>query len=324
MRNLNLEAAIWSLLTSPDFFERAAEDAETTMKWFESLAVSRQVSNFGRNNQIFDTFKRLASNYRRGTALAKLGDYQLVFDTASSVRGSARGIIDQPLHSWMTEKEFHEFDRVRLSRAMTYSNIITLALHNAFWGAESYFGENSNYPERRNDDDGLPGSEIVEWYDNAIEYYDEPLLSRLPDPLPDYIIDKSLSCDTGDEVPWTGVWYPATGLEHHSLTFAIKGMRMQAVYKVIKSTEELRTELQMFPSPETVAVPTTWHPVIIAPPKAEAPTELWSKAGQACPREGIWEPTDPGAAKRYYRVGDVMLSLGSAHGYTVWRWISER
>jgi hypothetical protein len=68
----------------------------------------------------------------------------------------------------MTEKEYHEFDGVHLSRAMLYSNIITSALYNAIWGATSYFSENLKYPERRNDDDGLPGNEIVKWYDSAI------------------------------------------------------------------------------------------------------------------------------------------------------------
>lgn len=324
MRNLNLEAAIWHLFTSPEFFEKAAQDAEATMKWFENLAVSRQVVNFGRNNQIYDLFKKLACDYRRGAAFARLGDYQLVFDTADSVGASARGILEQPLHSWMTEKEYHEFDHVRLSRAMAYASTITLTLHNAFWGATSYFSENLKYPERRNDDDGFPGDEIVGWYSSHVKYYENPSFGRLPDTVPDYLVDKSISCNTGDEVPWTGVWYPATGLEHHSLTFAIKGMRMQAVYKVIKTTEELRTETDMFPPPETVAIATTWHPVIAAPPKPETITELWSKAGQQCPKEGVWEPTDPGAARQYYRVGDVMLSLGSAHGHTVWRWISER
>jgi hypothetical protein len=266
MRNINLEAAIWYLFSSPEFYEKAAEDAESTMKWFESLASARQVSNFGRNNQIYETFKRLASNYRHGAALSTLGDYRLIFDTAGSVGGSARGIMEQPLNSWMTEKEFQEFDHGRLSRAMEYSNIITSTLHNAIWGAISYFSENIKYPERRNDDDGLPGDDILGWYESYMKCNENPVFARLPDPLRNYIIDESISCHTGDEVPSTGVWYPDTGLEHHSLTFAIKGMRMQPVYKVIKTTEELRTELQMFPLPQTVAIATTWYPLRVAPP----------------------------------------------------------
>lgn len=224
----------------------------------------------------------------------------------------------------MTEKEYQEFDEIRLSTAMLYSNIITSALYNAIWGATSYFSKNLKYPERRNDDDRFPGNEIVKWYNSGIEEYDQALFSRLPDPLTDYIIDNSISCHTGDEVPWTGVWFPKTGSEHHGLTFAVKGERMQPDYKVIKTTEESRTETDMFPPPETLAIVTTWHPVIVTPPKAKTAVELWSKASQQCPKEGVWEPTAPGAARRYYRVGDLMLSLGSAHGYTVWRWVLER
>jgi hypothetical protein len=324
MRNINLEAAIWYLFTSPEFFETAALDTDSTLRWFENLAASRDVSNFGRTNQIYDTFKSLRNNLRRGSALARLGDYQLIFDTARSFTGSARGMLEQPLHSWMTEREHHEFEWVRISRATAYTNLIKISLHNAIWGAEIYFSQYLTCQHRRNDDNGFPGSKIVDWYNDEANYYENPFFPPLPDPAIEYVVDKSISCHTGDEVPWTGVWYPGTGLQNHSLSFAIKGMRMQPVYKVIKTTEELRTETCMFPPPETVAIATTWNPVILAPPKTHVPTELWSKAGQQCPREGVWEPTDPGATRRYYRVGDVMLSLGSAHGYTVWRWVSER
>ena len=43
MRNINLEAAIWYLFASPEFYEKAAEDADSTMMWFENLASARQV-----------------------------------------------------------------------------------------------------------------------------------------------------------------------------------------------------------------------------------------------------------------------------------------
>lgn len=76
MRDLNLEAAVWNLFTSPEFFEAAAQECEKTMEWFGTLAVGRQVANFGRNNQIFDKFKQRARDFRRGAELAKLGDYK--------------------------------------------------------------------------------------------------------------------------------------------------------------------------------------------------------------------------------------------------------
>jgi hypothetical protein len=324
MRHLNREAAIWYLFTSPEFFELAAQEFEETMRWFGELAISRQVSNFGRNNQVFDTFKKRAQNFRRGAGLARLGDYKLAWDTAECVRGDMRGMLEQPLHSWMTEVEYKEFNEVRSSRLMTYASEIARALQNALWGWVSYDNPLSSWPESINHDGGFPGDRIVQTYDNNVGWYKDPLPWGLPDPLPEYVIDRSMACQTGDEVPWTGVWYPSTGLEKHSLTFAIKGMRMQPVYRVVKTTEELRTESYMFPPPETVAVPTTWHPLIPYPRENDADSEIWAKAGQPCPKAGVWQPTDPGAAQRTYGAGEPMADLGSAYGITVWRWMGER
>lgn len=323
MRNLHLEAAIWYRFTSTEFFEAAAKECEDTMKWFGTLAVSRQVANFGRNNQIYDTFKTLARDFHQGAELAKLGDYKLIWDTARCVRGDVRGMMDQPLHSWMTAAEYQEFEKVRVGRLRAYAGRINSGLHNAIVGAESYLHPNPRFPERSNDDDGFPGDEIVEWYNEYLDTFTAPFFWKLPEPLPTYVVNRSIQCHTGDEVPWTGVWYPSTGLEHHSLTFAIKGMRMQAAYRVTKTTEELEAEGVLLASPETVAFATTWYPV---EPKSvqETNEELWAKEGQSCPKTGVWQPTDPGAAQRTYQVGETMASLGSAFGLTVWRWVADR
>lgn len=324
MRHLHLEAAIWNLFTSTSFFDSTASECEELMDFFGRLAVARKVANFGRNNQIFDKFKTLARDFRRGAELAELGDYHLIWMTARGVGGDVRGIMEQPLHSWMTEVEYREFEEVRISRLITYSSQIVRALNNGMTGAQSFFEPNPEYPERSNDDDGFPGGTIEKVYISNVDWYKDQLHWQLPNPLPEYTVDTSVACKTGDEVPWTGVWYPSTGLEKHSLTFAIKGLRMQPVYRVEKTTEELRTEECMFPPPETVAVATTWHPVILSGRSVEPDSELWEKAGEPCPRAGVWRPTDPGAPHRTYAVGETMANLGSAYGLTVWRWTSER
>jgi hypothetical protein len=294
------------------------------MAWFGTLAISGQVANFGRNNQIFDKFKEIARDFRQGAELARLGDYKLARDTAYFVSSDIRGMKEQPLHSWMTEAEYEEFSHVRASRLMAYAKEIKHALENALWGAKSYYNPNPNCPERSNDDDGFPGDKIAQSYDSNMRWYKEQLPWNLPDPLPEYIVDRSIACKTGDEVPWTGVWYPSTGLERHSLTFAIKGLRMQPAYRVIKTSEEFRAEGQDFCPPETLAVATTWYPVIPSVRQADANKELWAKAGEPCPKAGVWQPTDPGAARRIYKAGEPMANLGSAYGLTVWRWVADR
>jgi len=325
MRNLHLEAAIWNLFTSIEFFEAAAKECEDTMAWFGTLAIARGTTNFGRNNQIYDKFKKRACDFRRGAELARLGDYKYILNISEYINGDIRGIMEQALHSWMTEREYDEFEKVRINRLSDYATQINCALHNGIISAESYFHPNPDCPERSNDDDGFPEDSIIDAYESYIRRHKDSFFLKLPDPLPEYVIDRSVACHTGDEVPWTGVWYPDTGLEKHSLTFAIKGLRMQPAFRVVKTIEERHRESgAYFGSPQTVAVATTWHPLIPSDRASDTSQELQAKAGQPCPKAGIWQPTDPGAAQRSYEVGEQMDDLNSAYGYTVWRWIADR
>jgi hypothetical protein len=101
---------------------------------------------------------------------------------------------------------------------------------------------------------------------------------------------------------------------------------MQPVYHVVKTQEELKRENggATFFSPETIAVPTVWYPVVPSGRVLETDRELWAKAGTPCPKAGIWQPMEPGASDRRYEASEIMGSLGTAYGYTVWRWKAER
>lgn len=324
MRNFQLEAAIWYLFTSTDFYEAAASESESIMTWFRNKATSSGTTGFGRNSQIHDLFKRRATDFRRGAELARLGDYDLIHDIGGSIRGDARGMLEQPLRTWMTGAEYDDFFRNRVDRLLAYAMKIERALANAMVkGDDSYFDPKPECPGRNHDDDGFPGGSIVYAYETFINWdRGGPISVRLPDPLPEYTVDKSIACRTGEEVPWTGVWYPSTGLDNQGLTFAIKGLRMQPAFRIVKTAEEMKAEGQ-WPSPQTMALVTTWHPVIPLVRKDEPERELRTQGGDPCPRAGIWQQVDAGAAQRRYAAGETMANLGSAYGFTVWRWISD-
>lgn len=322
MRDLNLETAIWNLFTSSEFFEEAARECDRTMEWFGALAVARKVANFGRNNQIYDTFKRRAREFRRGSELAKLGDYEFIWKVSDSIRGDARGFLEQALHSWMTDGEERELNNVRMSRIFAYASQITRALNNAMVKGDSFFDPDPDCPERADDDDGFPGDEIVKVYESCSKLFDNGVWN-LPAPLPEYRVDSSIACKTGEEVPQTGVWHPSVGLEQHSLTFAIKGRRMPPAFRVTKTVEELRAE-GIWTGAETVAVATTWHLVLPVISPAATNNELWAKAGQQCPKAGVWQTQDVNASERHFKLDEPMVDLGSAYGLTVWRWLRDR
>jgi hypothetical protein len=228
---------------------------------------------------LVDKFKKRAREFRRGAELARFGDYRFVWDIAGLIHSDVRGMIEQAPNGWMDLAQYREFRGGRFERLEACARLIERALNNAMVAAESFFHPNPDCFGRSNDDDGYPGDSIVGRYNDLFAYYKKPLFPKLPDPPSVYVIDAAIACRTGDEVPWTGVWYPCTGLERHSLTFSIKGLRMQPVYRVVKTTEELSTEIYMFPPPETVAVATTWHPVVLVDGQVDANEKLRAKAG---------------------------------------------
>lgn len=324
MRNFQLEASIWYLFTSVDFYEAAARESESVMNWFGNMAVSKGTAGFGRNGQIFDQFKKRAKDFRRGAELSNLGDYEFIHDVGSCIRGDIRGMMEQPLRAWMTDAQYEEFFGRRIGRLMAYARRIDRSLANAMVkGDDSYFTPKPECPGRNHDDDGFPGDSIVQSYEDYINGDKGPVDVKLPAPLPEYTVDRSVACQTGSEVPWTGVWYPGTGLDNQSLTFAIKGLRMQPAFRVVKTAEELEAEGRLLPRPQTIALITTWHPVIPLIRKQEPQGELRAQGGTACPKAGIWQQVDASAAQRRYAIGETMANLGSAYGFTVWQWISD-
>lgn len=324
MRSLELETALWHRFTSKDFYLAAASESEEITRWFGTLAISKGVANLGCNNQVFDTFKNLANTIKAGASMAELGQYRPVMNAVRGLGGDIKGLMDQPLRSWMTAAEFDEFNNVKLCRLLTLTGLIRRALTNALLGAESYFNPHPDYPERREDDDGFPGGEIIDIYaENNGWKFDQTFWS-LPQPLPSAVVNENVRCATGEEVPSTGVWYPSVGLERHSLTFAIKGRPMQAAYRVLKTRKELKAQGFFLPVAETTAVATIWHPIVTSGRPDRSEKALWTKAGEQCPRAGLWRPTDPGAAPRKYELGEKMVQLNSPHGITVWSWVEDR
>ncbi len=324
MRNLHLEAAIWYFFTSPEFFEMAANECESTMEWFGNLAISRGGVNYGRNNQVYDAFKKAARNFRRGAEFARLGDYKVAYDAAWSIASDIRGMMEQPFHSWMTDAEFEEFESTRISNILAYKAEIICGIGNAESGMRRFLISDPEDFDIRDRDEGFPDDSIVKEFKSLTKPEFENMPWKLPDPLPHYAINTAVSCKTGEEVPWTGVWFPETGLDQHSLTFAVKGWRMQPAYRVVKTAKELKAEGVLLPVPETKAVATIWHPVIPVSQLLQTSDGMMrAKAGEPCPQAGLWRSLDSRNEKRAYKQGDIMADLGSAYGFTVWQYVGE-
>lgn len=258
MRDLDLEAAIWNLFTSPRFFEAAARECERIVELYGARTLPNDVE-LAPDREMVAKFVRRAGDFRRGAELARCNDYHFVYKVAGSIHGDIRGIIEQV--GWMNLDRFTAFSGGRFERVGMLADRIESVLYNALVGAECFYHPDPECPERSDDDDGYPGGSIVGWCTAYLKQLDTFAICTVPDPLPAYVVDISTACRTGDRVPSTGVWYPSTGLDGYSLTYAIKGFRMQPAFRITKTEDELRAE-GIWSGPETVAVATTWYPVI--------------------------------------------------------------
>jgi hypothetical protein len=133
------------------------------------------VANFARNNQVYDTFKGLARDLMRGAELTRPGDYKVVWDICYSIYGDFRGMLEQPMHSWMSDAEYKELHGVRISRILAYTSQISHALTNAYVDAAGFFDDEPDFAGRRNDDNGFPDTEIVETYTYITQEDPHPL-----------------------------------------------------------------------------------------------------------------------------------------------------
>jgi hypothetical protein len=325
MRDLNREACIWYLFTSPEFFEAAALECESIIKWEIEFAAKRK---FSPNPEEIERFIKKADEFRHGAELATSGDYEAIWNVSRWFYSTVRGMIEtSPDNWWMTEEQWRLFGAEgRLDRLKKIATLIGDALNNALTKANSF--SKPERSERSDDDDGYPGDSIISSYEDLLHHYDASFYPKLFDPLPECVIDHSVSCRTGDEVPWTGVWYPETGLERHSLTFSIKGLKMQPVFRITKSVEELKRENpdEFFYQPETIAVATTWHPVIPSGPTvyAEPRERLKLNAPQRAVKPGRWLPTEPILVERTQEEKKKAVKPGTTFAFNIWRWLRNR
>lgn len=320
-RDLNLEAWLWYFFTSPEFYEMAAKECEDMRDTFGGVAMAHGKTSYKRNGQIYDAFNTAAQNFRRGIDFVKHEEYNVIYNAAQAVASDIRGMVQwSSPDAWMNEAESKEFHR-RTGRIGSYEYLIQHALFNGLKGGNAYMSESNPYKDR---DDGFRDSSIVKWFNY---YNDEDNFGwKLPSPIPGYEIDKTVSVKTTEVCSRTGVWYPDTGLERHSLVFAIHGLPMPAAFYCDKTMEELLAETGKAYSSKinTTAVETIWHPVKLveeAPKNVTAfPEKLRCEASEPCPKTGYWWTPAKENSRAHFKQGEIMPDFpGSNYGVTIWQ-----
>jgi hypothetical protein len=310
-RDLNKEAWCGYHLTSEAFFRGAVEACAAVRDFFKDEALKRNLANFGRNNQIYDSWVRHAREIEQAIEFTRYDDYEPLRSAAADICSTNRGVNQWVFMGWLGDAE-PEYKRLA-SIAGNYASHIEAVLMCGLSGGSYWLHEAPNDPpERRNEPFGWWGNSVtilleVEGYGNQGKTPEEnyPHFRNNPPPkvFPQYAPDMSRPCKTGETVPWTGVWMPEGDFERLNLTFAIKGRPMTPVWRFVKSSEEVEAEWLKQPGYKRSAsggtlydpdgevvygidqceiTPITWYPLLELPP-IETPFHERVDGGQSLP-----------------------------------------
>jgi len=247
-RNLSREAHLWYTITSPEYLDRARDHLQAACDRFIASAKRHAfIADYAPVPYWGGKMEYLLQTYANARAMLVLGNFSAMQDWGGTLEDIPRGIAESSM-SWMASDEDEEFFKIEL---------------NAAYSICSRFGRATSMSERYTDKDYKNGAddwradipEDMGYAGDHILNSEDAVYAPSPSEIPEYAADKSLSCKTGQIVPWTGVWVPSTGMGKAALVFARQGLQiMQPAYHLIREDEDTGDE-------EYDLVDCTFHPV---------------------------------------------------------------
>ncbi|WP_137938808.1 hypothetical protein [Chitinivorax sp. B] len=320
-RNLSYEAHLWYTITSPDYVQRAkgylqdAHDFLLSQMGREPLATEYPplIHWASEIQHLIDTFDN-------EMAVLRQGEYGAMLGWGGRLERVPRG-FDESVQ-WMSNEDYRTFKR-KLNLAVSICSDFDFALSmSRMYSSQGYKDGTKDWHYCVPEDMGIVSNNI------ALNY-EEHIFPTPPAELPEYAPDTSVTCKTGDIVPWTGVWVPTTGMGTAALVFARKHVQiMQPSYEVAYYDEDLEmvTKFNL--------VDTTFHPVkptgrMLPWPQPVTATEhlerLRCEADQPCPRTGWWwSPAAGGQGRQHFEQGQILPKIESDYGATIWYWEADQ
>jgi hypothetical protein len=269
MDQQELGKRVWCLrhLTSEEFFLAAVAACEAVRDFFKAEALGRGLANYGRNNQIYDSWARHARELAQAIEFTKYDDYGPIREAASDVSSTNRGITQWVFMGWLgeAEPEYHHLAGIAGQYARDINNVLESGLVDGLYWLEDAPNESS---ERHKMLIGCGGKAFINKFfggpdgegkfpaDNYPHLRNHPI----PQVFPRYEPDTSRPVKTGEIVPWTGIWIPESEVKEGEDNW-------------------------IWPHGDCEITPTIWYPLIEVPAK-DLPLVQRIEGGQPCSRDG--------------------------------------
>lgn len=317
-RNLSQEAHLWYTISSPDYIAKAKVKLREAADLMRGAVEPHPfIKDYAPVPYWGGVIEDLLSRFDSALEILKHGEFDPMQRWAGRMQDIPRGFQEGNMN-WMSEMG-RFMDLLNDTFGICDDFLTAVAMSERF--------SDPNYKDRSADwRYEIPSD--VGYESNGIARYIEPsVFPVLPDQIPEYAPDTSVSCKTGDIVPWTGVWVPSTGMGTAALAFARKSLQiMQPAYEIASRDEDGYATFNL--------VDCVWHPVKPTGRMIEHPVLAQLKhdqvnapgrreSGERCPREGYWFTPAAQDSRRLFKLGDVMPSLGGDYGQTIWQWAGE-
>lgn len=315
-RNLSQEAHLWYTVSSPDYIAQAKAKLQEAADLMRVQVASQSfIADYAPVPYWGGVIEDLLSRFDNALAILKQGEFDPMQRWAGRMQDIPRGLQEGNMN-WMSE--MGKFMDLLNDTFGICDDFLTAVAMSERFSDPSYKDRSADWCYEIPTDVGYES--------NGIARYIEPsVFPVLPHQIPEYAPDTSVSCKTGDIVPWTGVWVPKTGMGTAALAFARQGVQiMQPAYEVASADEDGFAETYDL-------VDCIWHPVkptgrmiehpVLAQLKHDASTARGRcESGERCPREGWWFTPAVQDSRRFFKLGEVMPKLSTDYGQTIWQW----
>jgi hypothetical protein len=314
-RNLSQEAHLWYTISSADYIAQAKAKLQDALDLIRQ-DVQKQpfVADYAPVPYWGGAIEDLLYQFDSAQKILKQGEFDPMQRWASRMKDIPRGLQEGNMN-WMSEMG-RIMDLLNDTFGICDDFLMSVAMSERF-SDPNYKDGSGDWRHEIPEDVGYEG-------DGIARYVESSIFPSLPEQIPEYAPDTSVSCKTGSLVPWTGVWVPITGMGTASLAFARRNLQiMQPAYEIASRDEDGYAIFSL--------VDCTWHPVkptgrmiehpVLAQLKHEAATAKGRcESGERCPREGWWSTPAAQEGRRFFKLGEVMPKLSTDYGQTIWQW----
>jgi len=307
-RNLSREAHLWYTITSPEYMDRARDHLQAACDRFIASAKRHAfIADYAPVPYWGGKMEYLLQTYANARAMLVQGNFSEMIAFGGGLEDIPRG-LQEGNSAWMGDdvNPFWDSLDAAYSICSNFGFAVTMSIR---YSSDDYKTGTADLHYENPVDAGIVG--------NSILLYENTAYPTRPTEIPEYAADKSVSCKTGQIVPWMGVWVPADGMGKAALVFARQGLQiMQPAYHLIREDEDTGEE-------EYELVDCIFHPVrptgrTVPLPAASVP------AGQACPEAGFWFTPAQTDSRRYFKAGEIMPAVKSDWGVVHWQWDEDQ